>query len=143
MHCRKRHTIGEFGPTDRKRDVCLPDRPVQRAIRTERPLVENCRIRHNSMGSNATKGNVESLFFSPIVIVVRPTMDITINAIVVAPYPVHCLNTRTNKGRRSCVRWNHRRQAVYTKKRWNHRLRQERIGSFIRSNEEFVHGPSS
>ena len=31
----------------------------------------------------------ENLFFSPIVIVVRTPMDITINAIVVAPYPVH------------------------------------------------------
>ena len=68
-------------------DVCLPDRPVQRAIRTEMPLVENCRIRHNSKGNNVTKGNVENLFFSPIVIVVRTPMDIFINAIVVAPWP--------------------------------------------------------
>ena len=36
-------------------------------------------------GSNATKSNVESLLFSPIVIVVHTPMDILINAIVVAP----------------------------------------------------------
>ena len=34
---------GEFGPTDAKRDVCLPDRPVQRVMRTEMPLEEDCR----------------------------------------------------------------------------------------------------
>ena len=43
-------------------------------------------------GSNATKGNVENLLLSPIVIVVRTPMDIFTNAIVVAPYSVHCLN---------------------------------------------------
>ena len=42
---------------------------------------------HNSKGSNATKGNVESLFFFSIVIAVRTPMDIFINAIIVAPWP--------------------------------------------------------
>ena len=44
-------------------------------------------ISHNPWGSNATKGNVESLPLFPIVIVVRPTMDIciNINTIVVIP----------------------------------------------------------
>ena len=29
-----------------ERDVCLPDRPVQRVIRTERPIAEKCRVSH-------------------------------------------------------------------------------------------------
>ena len=29
-----------------ERDVCLPDWPVQRVIRTERPIAEKCRVLH-------------------------------------------------------------------------------------------------
>ena len=44
-HDRKRRMIGEFGLVT-ERDVCLPDGPVQRAIRTERPIAEKCRVSH-------------------------------------------------------------------------------------------------
>ena len=62
------------------------DRQVQRAMRTEMPLEEDCRNWPQFVREvMPLKAMLKHLLFSPIVIEIRPTLDITINAIVVAP----------------------------------------------------------
>ena len=139
----RRRTIGEFGRTT-EREVCLLHRPVQRAICTEMPLAENSRNHTIRKGSNATKGNVESLLFSPIVIVIRPTLDITINAIVVAPqFWSLFINIRAIQRSEGVAFVGITAVEPSTRRRDGTVDCTRRVGSIIRSNVEFVRGPSS